>query len=567
MPSQRTVLPMAEWRPDMPDLADATSLAINVVPITAQSYGPFYSMEPYTSNALDGPCIGAIPAEANDGTINLFAGTADKLYQLTAASVGWVDVSGTTYAAGGASNWQFETYANTVVATDFADPIQSFSLGVSTTFANLFTGTAWAQNTAYTPIGLQRIANGNRYTLIQTGTSANSGTGPTGTGSGIADGTCVWNYQSGAPPLAKYLCTPKNFLMAAYTSDPVGGVAPQRVWWSVQGDDTTWPAPGSNAAITGMSDFNDFRGDYGGIAGVVDSLANADVAIFFLHAVWRGLFVGPPDVFDFFPCENARGCPAPNSIVPIGTLVWYLAEDGFYMFDGAQSTPIGAEKFDNWFWQNVNSKYLNMVIGEADVPNRRIIWTFPSNRSTSGLCDSIIIYRWDIQRASYALLTAPLIEWIVLSRTFGSTMEGLVTLGFTDLDTLPASLDSAIWVGGQSRLAAVDSNHFLGYFTGPAMLAQVVTQTKQLTPGRRSYVQSARPLVELDEGSPTIGFAARVNLYDPEAFSIPTGTDISGECPQRSDGRYHNALVEMGAGDVWTHIEGVEVTYVPAGLR
>lgn len=565
MPQQ--IIPVAEWRPDLPDLADGTSIALNVVPATPESYGPLQSLSAYTQSALDSPCIGAISVQGADLTVYMFAGTVDKLFELTASSANWIDVSSEVYSTAQGENWDFVLFENVVIATNFGDVLQSFKLGVSTTFGPLFTAPAWVVSTAYSSLGQEVLANGNRYTLIQAGTSASSGTGPSGTGDGISDGTAVWNYQSGSPPQARHMCTPKNFLMLANTEDPVGGLGPQRVWWSVSGDATSFPAPGSNAAIQGMSDFNDFFGNFGEITGVVDSLANADVAIFFRHAVWRGLFVGPPDVFDFFPTENVRGCPAPNSIVPIGAIVWYLGEDGFYAFDGAQSTPIGTDKFDIWFWNLVNRQYLYNVIGAANVPGKMVMWAFPSTASGSGLCDTILIYRWDIQRASYATVGTNAIEWIMRSLTFGINMDDMPAFGFTDTDTLPASLDSPIWVGGALQLSVLNGLHQLAYFNGPNMEGQVATQVKQMTPGKRSYMQSARPLVDLTQGTPTIAFSARVNLYDPVVFGPNVPPDISGECPQRSDGRYHNALVILPAGATWTHIGGVDTTYIESGFR
>lgn len=54
------------------------------------------------------------------------------------------------------------------------------------------TGTAWAGSTAYSADDI--VYNGsNAYLCVTAGTSASSG-GPTGTGSGIADGTVVWDY-------------------------------------------------------------------------------------------------------------------------------------------------------------------------------------------------------------------------------------------------------------------------------------------------------------------------------------------------------------------------------------
>lgn len=60
---------------------------------------------------------------------------------------------------------------------------------------------AWVASTAYV-IGNQVIANGNIYTCDTNGTSAGSGTGPSGTGNNIADGTTQWDYVSAAPTLS-----------------------------------------------------------------------------------------------------------------------------------------------------------------------------------------------------------------------------------------------------------------------------------------------------------------------------------------------------------------------------
>lgn len=52
---------------------------------------------------------------------------------------------------------------------------------------------AWAQSTAY--LLNQQVSNANGvYRCTTAGTSNASGTGPSGTGSGITDGTAVWTY-------------------------------------------------------------------------------------------------------------------------------------------------------------------------------------------------------------------------------------------------------------------------------------------------------------------------------------------------------------------------------------
>jgi hypothetical protein len=55
-------------------------------------------------------------------------------------------------------------------------------------------GPAWAVSTAYT-VGSLVSANGNLYLCTTAGTSASTGSGPSGTGNAITDGTVTWAYQ------------------------------------------------------------------------------------------------------------------------------------------------------------------------------------------------------------------------------------------------------------------------------------------------------------------------------------------------------------------------------------
>jgi hypothetical protein len=125
------------------------------------------------------------------------------------------------------------------------------------------------------------------------------------------------------------------------TTDGTFGPQPQRVWWPAIDDPTNWPTPGTSAAAAVQSDYQDLVGDAGWVQGIVGNLGTADGAVFQERAVIRMQYVGPPAIFAFSTAEGVRGTPAPGSLVQVGNLVYYLGEDGFYVFDGSQSMPIG----------------------------------------------------------------------------------------------------------------------------------------------------------------------------------------------------------------------------------
>ena len=134
------------------------------------------------------------------------------------------------------------------------------------------------------------------------------------------------------------------------------------------------------------------------VTGLVSNLGGADGAVFFERGVQRMIYQGPPAIFGFYPAEGVRGCNASNSIVQVGPVVYYLGEDGFYVFDGTSSQPIGAQRVDKWFFGNVDQTHIDKVIGAVDAINKIVFWVYPSIGSTDGVCDQVLLYNWAINR-------------------------------------------------------------------------------------------------------------------------------------------------------------------------
>ena len=114
-------------------------------------------------------------------------------------------------------------------------------------------------------------------------------------------------------------------------------------------------------------------------------------------------------------------------------------------------------------------------------------------------------------------------------------------------------------------LSAFDPQHRLGLFTGGSLAATMETGEAQLFPGRRALVTSVRPIV--DGSQPTIRLGTRNRTIDPVSWGTAAATNALGECPVRSAARYHRARLSLPAGGSWEHLQGLEFTARPEGVR
>jgi hypothetical protein len=133
------VLSFGEYRPDVaPYKSTYSQTAQNVVP-RADGYGPWRSFTPY-SNPMPGatPNRGFFYARKTDGSVAVFAGTLNKLYELNATNLLWDDKSGAAYSnLPSGYHWQFAQFGNFVVAVQPNVVPQVFDLSSSATFSNL----------------------------------------------------------------------------------------------------------------------------------------------------------------------------------------------------------------------------------------------------------------------------------------------------------------------------------------------------------------------------------------------------------------------------------------------
>ena len=129
-----TKLTFGEWMPDQPSVSGALTDAKNVVS-QAIGYGPFPAPVTFsTSNAAEN-LTALYAAKKPNGDTELFAAGATKIYTVT--GVGAITQVKTGMTTGVNDKVRFTQFGKTVITTNNAEKLQAWTLGTSTSFADL----------------------------------------------------------------------------------------------------------------------------------------------------------------------------------------------------------------------------------------------------------------------------------------------------------------------------------------------------------------------------------------------------------------------------------------------
>ena len=187
-----TKLTFGEWMPDQPGISGALNDAKNVVS-QAIGYGPLPTAATFSAAAsenLTTLVAGKTPANAT----KLFAAGSTKIFDVSGVgALTDVSKSGGYTPNANADRFRFTQFGNVIIGTNNSDPIQSYTLGTSTAFADLAAGA----------------------------------------------------------PVCKFLTVVRDFVVTAFTNES-STVYPSRVRWSGINDETAW----GSSQVT-QADFQD----------------------------------------------------------------------------------------------------------------------------------------------------------------------------------------------------------------------------------------------------------------------------------------------------------------------
>lgn len=317
----------------------------------------------------------------------------------------------------------------------------------------------------------------------------------------------------------------------------------RRIQSSGIGDHTTWNTKGANGKT-----FED-----GGalICGV--DLKNGSAVVFQDAAMRLIQFGGAPGgaLYSITKVADGRGAVSERSVVSFDGMVFYLASDGFYKFTLGGNEPIGAEKVNRWFLEQVSVADLPNVQGAVDPKNKIVAWRISSTQ--------LLCYDWQLNEWFTATASTTALSRVA---TPGYTIDDIDSFGV--LDSLVIPFDDRFWQGGQPVFAGLDVDYKYATFSGTPMAATL--ETCVMNSGTNDIMNRATPIDDSPDGTLQIGTSANltVDLTWKAGVARQSG---SGTVPLRARGNNIAFRRNITAGSDWTFANGVEHLEAAKGGR
>jgi len=341
----------------------------------------------------------------------------------------------------------------------------------------------------------------------------------------------------------RHVAVVRDFVVAGNTFDGVDGNVSHRLRWSAFNDATDWTV----SPVT-LADFRDLNK-----GGPILKIIGGDFGVIVSEkSTWRMTFIGSPAVFDIAEVIPGVGALASGAVTLLGDTVYMWSEHGFVSLQGGVNPQfIGAGRVDKFLRDDLDQNHLNRISSVADPESGRIFWAYPGAGNTDGRPNKIAVYDRILNKWGYIEQD---VEILWRAGGVATTLEALDSIS-SSIDALGIPLDSSQWKGGSPVLAGFDSTFKNGNFTGGPMTAIVTTKEAEITAGRRTQLNSFRPLV--DGGTVTAKIGTRDNQSDDVVFTSELTQTSSGRFTKRKNARYHR--FQLICADGWKDAIGVAV--------
>lgn len=498
-------LPFGQWAPDLPAMISDGTLtrALNLRPQVG-GYAPMQALVALpNSTATAARPRGSLSGIDHSGAGYLYAGTETTLE--VQGDSGMNDVSRASgYALAPTDRWSFTQFGNFVFAATASAALQYHQIGSVQPFQDV-----------------PRFA-----------------------------------------PNARHVAAVGNHIICGNLFDREGGPLPDAIRWPGVNNPLVWPAFGSDASVSVQADRQTLEGNGGWVQDVVSA---AEVGVVFQEKqLHRMEYVGGREIFTIKRLCQGNGMMIPASGVAFNRMVFYIAEDGFRIFDMTGSQPIGKDRVNETFLADLDSAYFDRVETAKD-PSRTHIWTiYPGAGNTSGRPNKGIMWDYVLDRFTQFELD---LEGLIQNATETAlSIDAPASAGDPDDVDDPSgefSFDDRTNQFGSSSMGAFDTSFIAGSFTGEDLAGEIETGDLQLNPGGRGFISGVRALVDGRAAEVSVGGKGR--REDDIVFGQYVLPAQDGLCPFRSDERYHRIRLKLRVG--WTDAVGLDIEGGVAGGR
>lgn len=354
----------------------------------------------------------------------------------------------------------------------------------------------------------------------------------------------------GSPPRAKVVgVVAQNFLVLGnLQNDGVDGLQPNRIRWSGFNNADTW-----GTDVGTQADFQPMPDEGGPVVAITGRETGT---VFQRNMISRMQYVGGATVFDFTTVELNRGAVSTGAVCDIGGLVFFIADDGFFVWDGTSATAIGSDKVDRTFNDLVDHNRLDTIVSGFDPITRSVLWAFPEVGNVS----PTTIFAYSIPDARWSRIDVP-VQQLTQSATLATPLESMPTP-----DLFDGTFDDPSYAGGRPVLAAIDQTNTYATFQGANLPATITTGDYQTSTNMRGYISGVRPLVDAAGVKMAVG-ERDARSADAVVWATATALERDGVCPQRTDGRYLRFRMTTLAGETWNRATGLELRLTQRGRR
>ncbi len=333
-------IPFSQWLPDQFDLNNpGLEEAKNCLP-GKDGFRGFPSFVRKSTNTIDGTARGLYSTKDGQGSAFIFVGDDNKLYRYTSAQAFENVSKAGNYA--NANSWEFTIFNQTVIATNYVDDPQAYTIGTDALYRDL----------------------------------------------------------GGSPPKARFTATVRDFVLLADVVDQDGD-QPTRVWRSPRNSpEGPWTPNAKNQC--GFADIPD-SGPITGLSGGAFGIALTQAGVHRLTYVGSPQVFQRDEIGNGVGCEFPGSVVRRIDARGILATLFFLGNDGFYISDGSTVRQIANDRINEWLFANLDEEKKSQIRAGIYPTADCVIWSFPSttNPNANGKNDKYVAFSYSTNAWAY----------------------------------------------------------------------------------------------------------------------------------------------------------------------